>query len=248
MLHDIDLTVEDGEVVGVVGPNGSGKSTLLRSLIGAHRPHAGSVLIDGVDIATASRRWIARRTVFVGQLLESDPALRVSDEVSLGGIAHHGSWRAQSRAFEPRIERALDIVGLHDQAHDPVARLSGGERQRVQIARAIVHGAPHALLDEPTNHLDIRHQLELMALLRRIAPTVVIVLHDLELAARTCDRLVLLSEGEVVASGSPRTVLVPALLDPVYRVRSAVHTDAADRAHLTFRLPEAPAPSDPSLS
>lgn len=236
VLDGIDLGVGEREVVGVVGPNGSGKSTLLRALIGVRPPARGTVRIDGVDVRSASRRWIARRAAFVGQMVDPDPALSVADEVSLGGLATHGAWRAQGRSFRPRIERALATVGLVGAIDVPLAELSGGERQRVQLARAMVHGADYALLDEPTNHLDVRHRLELLELLPHVARSVIVVLHDLELAARACDRILLLSEGRVAAFGRPHEVLRPELLDPVYGVRTRVSADDDGRPRLSFSL------------
>ncbi len=237
VVDAVDLVARDGEVLGIVGPNGSGKSTLLRALMGVQQAAGGHVRIDGTDIAHATRRWIARRVSFVGQMLDPDPTLRVGEEVALGAIARQGSWRAQSRRTEASALTALRTVGLDDRAADVTANLSGGERQRVAIARSILHGADHALLDEPTNHLDIRHRLELIALLRTIAPTVVVVLHDLELAARCCDAVVLLDAGRVVASGAPAQVLAPTHLDAVYDVRTHVLPTPAGSLHLSFDLP-----------
>lgn len=237
VLEDIDLTVRDGDVLGIVGPNGSGKTTLLRTLWGRQRPDRGRVLIDGSDLAGMPRRWIARQVAYVGQLLDPDPALRAGEEVAVGGIARHGAWHAQSRAFEPTILQALDEVGLRQRADDALHGFSGGERQRVSWARGIVHGAPHALLDEPSNHLDVRHRLELCAHLRTIAPTVVVVLHDLELAARACTRLALLDGGRLIATGTPDAVLRPHYLDPVYRVRTRRNDTPDGVLGLSFSLP-----------
>lgn len=246
-LSGVDLVARTGRVTGIVGPNGSGKSTLVRCLIGAHRPTAGSVRLDGIDLRSRPRRWIADRTAFVGQRVDPDPAMRVADEVALGAQRIRSVGRAGrghgSAAIDQRVAAALDVVDLLPLAQRRLAELSGGELQRVALARAIAHGADHAVLDEPTNHLDIRHRLEIGALLRRIAPTVVVVLHDLELAAQVCDDILVLDAGRVAAAGPAATTLTPDILDPVYRVRTRIlHTPDGDTS-LVFRLPTERTPS-----
>lgn len=241
VLDDVALTVADGRVTGIVGPNGSGKSTLLRALLGAVRPAAGRVEIDGVHTRRAGRRWIAGRVAFLGQHQHPDPALRVVDEVALGLLGRPRERRRPPAGRDDTVVRALERVGLLDRAGARMSELSGGERQRVAVARVLVQAAPHVLLDEPTNHLDVRHRLELLALLPDLAPTALVVLHDLDLADRVCDDLVLLDRGRVVSHGPPDTVLRADVLDPVYRVSSTVHRTPG-WVHLDFRLPT----TDPS--
>ncbi len=222
-----------------MGPNGGGKSTALRALIRAVRISAGTVEVDGTDISRRSRRWLAQRVAYVGQHLDGDPGLSVAEEVALGGLARHRLRRGPNLTLD--VAAALAAVDLGSQANAALGSLSGGERQRVALARALVQGADHVLLDEPTNHLDPRHRLEVLSLARSLAPTVVMVLHDLDLAARFADRVVVIAEGAVVATGTPDEVLVPDVLDPVYAVRS--HVVAAPpglppRArHFAFDLP-----------
>lgn len=233
-LAGVDLAARTGRITGIVGPNGSGKSTLVRCLVGARRPTAGTVTLDGADLRHRSRRWIADRVAFVGQRVDPDPALRVCDEVALG--AGSAGLRGAG-AIDRRVAEALDTVNLLPHALTPIARLSGGELQRVALARAVAHGADYAVLDEPTNHLDIRHRLEIGALLRHIAPTVIVVLHDLELAARVCDDIVVLDAGRIVAAGQAATTLTPENLDPVYDVQTFTLTTPAGETSLAFRLP-----------
>ena len=248
LLDDVTFEAPTGAVTGIVGPNGSGKTTLLRALLRATPVTGGTVSVDGHDLRHRSRRWIAQRMAVVGQRVEPDASLSVADEVALGGLAARGVLRAGGAAFDHTVAAALDAVGLARRATDSLATLSGGELQRVALARALAHGADHVLLDEPTNHLDVRHRLEIVGLLRRIAPTVVIVLHDLELAARTCDHVVVLAEGRIVGSGPPVEALRPELLDAVYDVRTRVVTGPEGHPHFSFSLPSAPAraPRDPS--
>ncbi len=233
-LAGVDVVARTGRVTGIVGPNGSGKSTLVRCLVGARRPTAGTVTLDGADLRHRSRRWVADRVAFVGQRVDPDPTMRVCDEVALG--AGSAGLRGTG-AIDRRIAEALDTVDLLPHALSPIAHLSGGELQRVALARAIAHGATHAVLDEPTNHLDIRHRLEIGALLRRIAPTVIVVLHDLELAAQVCDDVIVLNAGLVVAAGPTLETLTPEVIDPVYGVRTIALTTPEGDPTLAFRLP-----------
>ena len=237
LLDRVSLTAPTGSVTGIVGPNGGGKSTLLRALVRAVPLIDGEVVIDGQNVRARSRRWIARQVAEVGQRIEPDPALSVTDEVALGGLARRGVLRSGGAGFDAPVAAALAAVGLTQRASDRLATLSGGELQRVALARALAHGAPHVLLDEPTNHLDIRHRLEIVSLVRRIAPTVVIVLHDLELAARLCDHVVVLDRGRIAASGSPENTLTPQVLDPVYDVDTRVHTGPDGHTRFAFSLP-----------
>ncbi|WP_285028558.1 ABC transporter ATP-binding protein [Plantibacter sp. ME-Dv--P-122b] len=237
LLDGVSLTAATGTVTGIVGPNGSGKTTLLRALVRAVRVAGGRIVVDGHDLSTRRRRWIARRVAEVGQRIDPDPGLRVVDEVSLGGLAERGVLRGGGGALDEEVAAAIDTVGLTPRAFDRLATLSGGELQRVALARALAQRAPHVLLDEPTNHLDLRHRLEVVALLRTIAPTVVVVLHDLDLAAQACDHLVLLHHGRVAAAGPPREVLHPELIDRVYDVSTTRHDDPAGRVRFDFSLP-----------
>lgn len=237
LLDDISLKVPTGSVTGIVGPNGSGKTTLLRALLRATPVAAGRITLDGHDIRTRSRRWIARHIAEVGQRVECDPALSVTDEVALGGLAVRGVLPFGGAGFDETVAMALQAVGLTPRASDRLATLSGGELQRVALARAMAQQADHVLLDEPTNHLDIRHRLEIVELLRQIAPTVVIVLHDLELAARICDHIVVLTAGRIAGAGAPSDLLQPELLDSVYDVRTRVLADADGHPRFTFSLP-----------
>jgi iron complex transport system ATP-binding protein len=242
LLDDVSFTAPTGSVTGIVGPNGGGKTTLLRALVRAVPLAGGRVSVDGEDVRQRSRRWIARRIAEVGQRQDPDESLTVADEVALGGLAEHGVLRAGGVDRDARVAAALDAVGMAHLAGDRLATLSGGELQRVALARALAQGAGHVLLDEPTNHLDIRHRLEVVDLMRRIAPTVVVVLHDLEVAAATCDHVVVLDHGRVAGAGRPREVLRPELLDRVYGVRTTVIADPDGPPRLRFTLP---APGDP---
>lgn len=246
LLDAVDLEAGPRSITGIVGPNGGGKTTLLRTLVRATSLSGGQVLVDGHDIRTRHRRWIARRIAVLGQRVDPDPSLSVADEVALGGLARAGVLRAGGARFDDVVAGALESVGMAHRASDRLATLSGGELQRVALARALSHGADHVLLDEPTNHLDVRHRLEIVELLRHIAPTVVVVLHDLELAARVCDRIVVLSAGRVLGAGPPELVLRPELLDAAYDVTTRVVAGPEGHPHFFFSLPLRLTSPDPS--
>jgi iron complex transport system ATP-binding protein len=222
ILSDVDLAAPHGQVLGLVGPNGSGKTTLLRTLHHSLVPRTGSVLIDGDALQGLSAREIARRVAVVVQESPGDLPLLVSDMVLLGRTPHRSVFARATEADDAVAAEALDRVGALHLAGKPFDGLSGGERQRVLIARALAQESTHLLLDEPTNHLDVRYQHEVLDLVRDLAVnahhTVVVVLHDLNLAAAYCDQVLLLQSGKVVARGAPDVVLTAENLEPVYEV------------------------------
>ncbi|WP_367127361.1 ABC transporter ATP-binding protein [Saccharothrix sp. HUAS TT1] len=237
VVRDVDLTVEPGEAVGLIGPNGSGKSSLLRCLAGLRAPTAGEVRYDGADIAGWSARDRARHVAFVEQTADTDSDLTVGEVVLLGRTAHGSPWRGPDATDRAVAAAALDRLDLAPLAGRPWKQLSGGERQRAHLARALAQRTWALLLDEPTNHLDVRHQLELLELLAATAQTAVVALHDLGMAARYCDRLVLLQHGRVVADGPAEDVLTPVLLREVFEVDADVRRDDEGRLAVAYRGP-----------
>ncbi len=234
VVDGVSVHPEPGETIGLLGPNGSGKSSLLRLLAGLARPTSGVVTLDGEDLATRRRRDVARVVAVVAQHADTDVDVTVRDVVRLGRLPHRGMFGPDRAADDAAIASALECTGLTDKADRLWHRLSGGERQRAQIARALAQEPRELLLDEPTNHLDIHHQLELLALVARLPVTSVVALHDLNLAALFCDRIIVLRDGRVVAGGTPREVLTPELIGEVYRVRAEVVVDE-ERGRLTIR-------------
>ena len=217
-LSEANLAVGHGTVTGLIGPNGSGKTTLLRTLYRSLRPDTGTVQLDGRPIDELRAREVARQVAVVVQEPPSEITLTVAEMVLLGRAPHRTMWEPYTIDDHRTAAHLLSLVGLRDRADDPYPDLSGGERQRVLLARALAQGAQHLLLDEPTNHLDIRYQHEILALVRTLPASIIVVLHDLNLAARYCDRLVLLDQGCVVADGPPHAILEPALIEQVYGV------------------------------
>ena len=243
VVDGVTLEPAVGETIGLLGPNGSGKSSLLRLLAGLDRPTAGIVRLDDAELRSVRRRDLARSLAVVTQESTTEVAIRVRDVVALGRIPHRGAFGPDHHADTVAIDAALDQTGLADKADRLWHELSGGERQRVQIARALAQEPSHLLLDEPTNHLDIRHQLEVLGLVARLPTTAVVALHDLNLAAMFCDRLVVLRSGSVVAAGAPADVLTPELIADVYDVRADVVRDVDGAITIRFGRPSVSAPT-----
>lgn len=234
VLDGVEVTARPGQIVGLIGPNGSGKTTLLRTLYAALSPRAGLVSLDDVPIQTLHRRDIAKRLAVVVQEGAGELPLTVTDLVLLGRIPHLSTFQRHTTKDYAIAAAALTRVGARQLADRAFAGLSGGEKQRVLIARALAQQTDHLLLDEPTNHLDIRYQHEVLQLVSTLDVTTIIVLHDLNLAARYCDEVVLLDRGTIRAAGRPEEVLRAEVLEPVYRIRvQRVRTD--DGFQLLFR-------------
>ncbi|MFG2292965.1 ABC transporter ATP-binding protein [Streptomyces sp. NPDC048603] len=237
VLHGVDLTARPGETIGLAGPNGSGKTTLLRCVYGTLRPTAGRILLDGADAASLGVKARARRVAVVPQDATGTLGLTVREVVAMGRSPHKRFWEQDGPEDARRVDGALRTVGAEEFAGRRFEELSGGERQRALLARALVQDPGLLALDEPTNHLDIRYQLEMLGLVRGLPATGLLVLHDLNLAASFCDRLYLLAEGRVVASGPPWEVLTVEMLDAVYGVRTRIGVHPTTGAPSIVYLP-----------
>lgn len=229
----VDLDIAPGRVAAVVGPNGCGKSTLLRSIARLHRPDAGRVLVGGDDVWRLRPREAARRIALLPQSPEAPEAITVQGLVRFGRHPHQGLFRQWSRADEAAVAAALAATGVESLAQRRLDQLSGGQRQRCWVALALAQQAPLMLLDEPTSMLDLGHQVEVLNLVRGLAAggrTVVMVLHDLGLAARYADTLVAMRDGQVTAAGPPREVVTPALVRQLYDVDADILRAPDDNA------------------
>ena len=223
IVSGIDLTVREGLVTGIVGPNGSGKTTLLHLMAGLRRPTTGQVLLNRRPLRELGSRERGRRLALVEQKASTDLDLSGREVVALGRYAHSSSWRR--RGQDAAVERAL---GQADAAHLADRRwptLSGGEQQRLHLARALAQEPEVLLLDEPTNHLDLAHQIAFLQRVRALGRTTVVVLHDLDLAAATCDEMVVMDQGRVSRAGPTASVLDPQIVQHVFAVRASVRAE-----------------------
>ncbi|GHJ59767.1 iron-dicitrate ABC transporter ATP-binding protein [Nocardioides sp. OK12] len=229
VVDDLTLEVAPRTVTALVGPNGSGKSTLLMTLARVLRPQAGEVLLDGSPLARTSSVEVARRLGVLPQSAVVPTGATVREVVEQGRYPQLGAWAMLRRRDDTAMRRALELTGLTALADRRLDSLSGGERQRAWIAMTLAQETGILLLDEPTTYLDVRHQIDLMNLVEHLrddhAMTVVMVLHDLNQAARHADRIVALRGGRVRADGPPRAVLTPTVLREVFDVDAVVVDD-----------------------
>ena len=227
VLHDVSCRIAPGRITGLIGPNGAGKSTLLRTLAGLIAPHAGSVTLDGTDLARIDRGTLARAVSFLPQDRQVHWPLAVRAVVALGRIPHRSGPSGESPADRAAIHEALHAMDATHLADRPIAALSGGEQARALFARALAQQARIILADEPTAGLDPAHALDLLHHLTRLAAegrAIAIALHDLSLAARFCHDVVILQAGRVVASGPCDEMMTADRLASVFRVRFAATT------------------------
>ncbi|MGY1699498.1 ABC transporter ATP-binding protein [Geodermatophilus sp. SYSU D00766] len=229
VVDGLDLALTDGSFTAIVGPNGCGKSTLLRALGRLLRPAAGRVLLDGRSIARTPTREVARVLGLLPQTPVAPAGLTVADLVARGRHPHQSWLRQWSREDEAVVAEALAWTDMADLADRPVDELSGGQRQRAWISMALAQETDLLLLDEPTTYLDLSHQIDVLELVARLhaerGRTVVVVLHDLNLAARYAQRLVAMRDGVLVASGTPHDVLTERLLADVFDLEARVVPD-----------------------
>jgi iron complex transport system ATP-binding protein len=219
-LRRVSLGVAPGELVALLGPNGSGKTTLVRLALGLLTPRSGAARVLGRPAAAWSRRDLARRVGVVAQREDNLFPQRVGETVRLGRYPHLGAWGVEGPRDRAAVQHALERCDVADLVDRWLWSLSGGEYQRVRIARALAQQPELLVLDEPTTSLDVRHEMELFELVRDLVSReglgALLVTHDVNLAARFADRLVLLSRGTVAAAGRPGEVLRREIVEPVF--------------------------------
>jgi iron complex transport system ATP-binding protein len=229
VVHDLSLTISDGQVTTIVGPNGCGKSTLLRTMARLLKPTSGEVLLDGEPVHQIATRDVACRMALLPQSPIAPDGLMVRDLVGRGRHPHQRWFSQWSPEDETIVEAALAMTDTSDLRDRPIDELSGGQRQRAWIAMTLAQDTAVLLLDEPTTYLDLAHQVEVLDLVTRLnrerGRTVVMVLHDLNLAARYSDTIVVMKDGVIVAEGDPTAVFTPDMLKRTFGLEAAVLAD-----------------------
>ena len=228
LLDSVDLQADRGEFLGLIGPNGAGKSTLLRAISGILGYQEGTVRLEGADLRSLSSKDISAGLALVPQIAPYTHSFTSIELVLMGRYPHLGRFQIEGREDDRIAREAMRLTETEQFADRTLDTLSGGERQRVFVSRALAQQPRVLLLDEPTANLDVLHQLKVLDLVRRLVDdglTAVAAIHDLNMAARYCDRLVLLSGGRVLAEGSPEEVLTPETMESAFGVRSAVYRD-----------------------
>ncbi|HJE58697.1 MAG TPA: ABC transporter ATP-binding protein [Nocardiopsis listeri] len=229
VIDTLDLAIPPGRITAIVGANACGKSTLLRSMSRLLAPKGGRVLLDGKQVHRMPSKEVARTLGLLPQSPIAPEGITIGDLVGRGRHPHQRVLSRWSREDDEAVAEALDATGIADLVDRPVDELSGGQRQRVWIAMALAQHTDLLLLDEPTTFLDVSHQVEVLDLLtdlnRSLGTTIVLVLHDLNLAARYADHLVALAEGRLHAEGAPERVLTPETVKAVFGLRSRIIVD-----------------------
>ncbi len=241
VIEDLDLEITPGRITMIIGANACGKSTLLGVLARLRAPLAGSVLLDGVDVAGLSRGRFARTVGLLPQHPTAPDGLSVAELVARGRHPHRALFRRWSPADSRIVDDAMARTGVSELADRPVGDLSGGQRQRVWIAMALAQDPQILLLDEPTTFLDLSHQLEVLDLLRELnrtrGTTIVVVLHELNLAARYADELIVMSHGRIVGHGTPGEVLTPEIVSQAFSLDALIIPDPLTATPLVVPVP-----------
>ncbi len=234
VIHDLSLTIPAHQITALIGPNGSGKSTLLRGLARLMKPTHGAVYLDGQAIHRLPTKQVARRLAMLPQRPEAPDGLLVRELVAFGRFPYQGFLGGATFEDDERIDSALRITGIAHLADRLLGELSGGQRQLAWIAMALAQDTPMLLLDEPTTFLDMAHQLEVLDVLARLhreqERTIVMVLHDINQAARFAHFMVALVAGQIVATGSPQEMISPEVLIQVFQIEAEIGTAGPDNA------------------
>lgn len=240
VVHDLDVVIPDGRITGIVGANACGKSTLLRGLARLLKPTAGTVILDGTDIHRRPTGEVARTLGLLPQQPVVPSGVTVTDLVGRGRYPHQSGFRRWSSEDDAIVAEALDLTGTIDLADRLVDELSGGQRQRVWIAMALAQHTDLLLLDEPTTYLDLAHQIDVLDLLAELnnsrGTTIVMVLHELNLAARYADHLIAMQHGRIRAEGTPDEVITEDIIRDVFGLASRVVLDPVSATPMVLPL------------
>ena len=233
ILKDITFDVEENTFVGVIGPNGSGKSTMLKSIYGVNKPSGGNIYFEGEDLLKISSKDRAKKIAVLAQESGGQFDFSVQQVVEMGRDPHKNTLESYSKHDLEIVDRVLCEMKLDNYRERSFNTLSGGEKQRVLIARLLVQESKFIILDEPTNHLDIGHQIEIMNIIKKMGVTVLSAIHDMNMAAIYCDKLVIMKKGEVITQGSVEETLTSEMLKDLFNVEAEIH-DLKGRKHVIY--------------
>ena len=225
ILKGIDINVENKEFVGIIGPNGSGKSTLLKCIYRNLKPSSGVIMLGDEDLSTIPIKESAKKLAVLSQHNYYDFDFKVYDIVLMGRSPHKKIMERDSKEDFEIVDDALEKVGMIDFKERSFNTLSGGEQQRIILARALAQQTDCLVLDEPTNHLDIKHQLQLMSIVKGLNIEVIAAIHDLNIALMYCDKIYVLKDGKIIAYGTPSEVMTKELIKEVYEVDAIINKD-----------------------
>ena len=237
IVSDVSLKIQKGEFVGLLGPNGCGKSTLLKNIYHVLSPDAGSVYLDEDNIGGMGSKELARKMSVMIQENSVEFDMNVLDMVMLGRYAHKRMFGSMTKEDLDIARSALKEVGMEDYEERSFLSLSGGEKQRILIARVLAQKTDFIILDEPTNHLDIQYQFQIMDILKAQNVTVFSSVHDLNIAAFYCDKIIVMKKGKIIHYGTPEEILVPEIIDELYHIRSQVSENAWTGKRQIYYIP-----------
>lgn len=233
ILKDINFDVEENTFVGVIGPNGSGKSTMLKSIYGVNKPSGGNIYFEGQNLLEISGKERAKKIAVLAQESGGQFDFTVQQVVEMGRYPHKDTLENYSKKDFEIVDRVLAEMKLEGYRNRSFNTLSGGEKQRVLIARLLVQESKFIILDEPTNHLDIGYQIEIMNIIKKMGATVLSAIHDMNMAAIYCDKLVVMKKGEVIAQGRVEDILTSEMLKELFNVDAEIH-DLKGRKHVIY--------------
>lgn len=226
VIKDVSFNVKKGDFISIIGPNGSGKSTLLKTLNNLYKPDKGKIILEGKEIKTFKKRDLAKKIALVPQDTNIDYDFTVEDIVMMGRHPYKGRFEKENNEDYKIVKEALEMTNTFKLRERPITEISGGERQRVIIAKALAQNPSIILLDEPTSNLDINHQIEILNLLKQLneerKTTVILVIHDINLAARYSKDIILLNDGKILGKGTPEEVITPKNIEESYNMKVVI--------------------------
>ena len=234
ILKGVSIDSKNREFVGIIGPNGSGKSTLLKSIYRILKPNDGCIKLGDMDISKMSIKESAKKMAVVSQHNYYNFEFTVKEVVSMGRSPHKKNLERDNIEDFEIVKESLQKVGMSEFSNRSFSTLSGGEQQRVILARALAQKTPCLILDEPTNHLDIKYQLSLLNIVKSLDLTVISAIHDLNIASMYCDRLFVMKDGQIVASGTPQDILTKELIKEIYEIDVEIIKDSKNQTHILY--------------